>query len=167
MLSSARRWSLNGGVRNYMPGGIITGNGTRHRLQEGNLVRRHGSWHARYYADLPSRNDNGEREWRQMSSVLGRQKDYPKRSDILPIFQGFMDEINDRYVRLHSPDPPFVSYVEEKYFPSKHVQSLSPSTRKEYFNLWKRSLRKAMRGETLHSVRTSTINQLLEEIASE
>lgn len=102
-----------------------------------------------------------------MSSVLGRQKDYPKRSDILPIFQGFMDEINDRYVRLHGPDPPFVSYVEEKYLPSKHVQSLSPSTRKEYFNLWKRSLRKAMHGETLHSVRTSTINQLLEEIASE
>ena len=77
-----------------------------------------------------------------------------------------MDEINDRYVRLHGPDPPFVSYVEEKYFPSTHVRSLSPSTRKEYINLWKRSLRKAMQGETLDSVRTSTITNLLETIAS-
>lgn len=150
-----------------MPGGIVTGNGTRHRLQEGNLVLRHGSWHARYYADLPSKNGNGEREWRQMSSVLGRQRDYPKRSDILSIFQGFMDEVNDRYVRLHGPDPPFVSYVEEKYFPSTHVQSLSPSTRKEYVNLWNRSLRKAMQDETLHSVRTSAVTNLLETIASE
>ncbi len=137
----------------------------RHKIQKGRLFPKHGSWHVEFYREAPGA--NGALRWQQTSSTLGRLSDYPRKQDILAIFQGFMQAINDRYVRVTSMDPPFCTFVEEVYLKSEYVLSLSKSTRDEYLGLWKRYLKDRLRNETLGSVRPVMAYALLETIVRE
>lgn len=145
-----------------MSGGTGIAKGVRHRIQKGRLFQKNGAWHVEFYREAPA--GNGEPEWRQTSSVLGRIKDYPRQQDVWDLYQGFMHAINDRYVRVNSMDPPFAAFVDEIYFTSEHVKALSPSTRDEYEGMWHRYLRDWAGDETLGSIRPSTVNTLLERI---
>jgi integrase len=137
----------------------------RHKIQKGHLFRKHGSWHVEYYQEVPGA--NGVPSWRKTSSAIGRLSDYPREQDVWDIFQGFMQAINDRYVRVAGMDPPFYVFVEEVYLKSEHVRSLSPSTTAEYRRMWKRDLKGGLKGETLGSVRPVKWNALFESIVRE
>lgn len=134
----------------------------RHKIQRGHLFRKHGSWHVEYYREVPGA--NGVPSWQKTSSAIGRLSDYPREQDIWNDFQGFMQTINDRYVRVAGMDPPFCPFVEEVYLKSEHVLALSKATRDEYRGIWTRYLKDRLKGETLGSVRPVTVNALLETI---
>jgi len=134
----------------------------RHKIQKGRLFKKHGSWHVEYYREAPGA--NGVPSWQQTSSAIGRLSDYPREQDIVLIFQGFMQAINDRYVRVAGMDPPFCAFVEEVYLKSEYVASLSDSTTFEYRGLWRRYLKTRLKGETLGSIRPVAVNRLLEAI---
>ena len=137
----------------------------RHKIQKRRLFPKHGSWHVEYYREAPGA--NGVPGWQQTSSSLGRLSDYPRKQDILPIFEGFMQAINDRYVRVAGMDPPFCAFVEEIYWKSEHVLALSQSTQDEYQGMWKRYVKARLSNETLGSMRPVTVNALLEAIVRE
>ena len=145
-----------------MSGGIVTASAMRHRLQKGRLFKKNGSWHAEFYREDPD--GGGEIVWRQTSSTIGRIKEYPRQRDIKPVFDGFMDRINDQYNRIHSSDPPLVAFIEQTYLRSQYVLALSQSTIAEYQGMWKRYLRDLLQDETLNRVRPVTVNNLLESI---
>ncbi len=134
----------------------------QHKIQKGHLFRKHGAWQVEFYQEAPDA--NGVPSWRKTSCAIGRLSDYPREKDIWDIFQGFMQAINDKYVRVAGVDPPFCAFVEEVYLTSEHVRSLSQSTTDEYFGMWKRYLKDRLKGETLGSVGTDTANALLETI---
>jgi len=166
MLSWALLYGSNGDPMSSNSGGISIA-GTvpemqRHKIQKGRLFSRHGAWHVEFYREVPSA--NGVPRWQQTSSVIGRLSEFPRQQDIWNTFQGFMQGINDRYVRVASMDPPFCAFVEELYLKSEHVQSLSPSTTEEYIRMWKHYLKPRLNNETLGSVRTPTVNKMLEAI---
>ena len=86
-----------------MPGGIVTGKGIRHRYQTGQLTAKDGSWYARFYDEVPD--GNGELRSKEKWKKLGRIEDYPRERDIFPVFEGFMQAVNDRLMGAAGPDP--------------------------------------------------------------
>jgi integrase len=143
------------------------GNGTseaisHHRLQKGQLSKRFKAWHVRYYGW--SVGPDGARVWREKSKVLGRTNEYPKRSDIEPVFREFMDEIN--FIQ-HDQTANMATFVEKVYLPSDAVMSLAESTRSEYQGLWNRYLKNAVGGETLASFRPVAAAHLLQSLVKE
>lgn len=146
-----------------MSGGTVIANVMRHRLQKGRLFKKNGSWHAEFYKER--RIGSGEVDWRQTFCAICRIDEFPRYRDIKPVFDGFMDRINDRYNRIHSSDPPIDAFVENIYFKSQYVLALSQSTINEYKGMFSRYLREPLQDETLNSIRPVTVNNLLESIA--
>lgn len=86
-----------------MPGGIVTGKAIRHRYQTGQLTAKDGSWYTRFYDEVPD--GNGEPTSKEKWKKLGRIEDYPRERDISPVFEGFMQAVNDRLMGAAGPDP--------------------------------------------------------------
>jgi len=106
----------NGRANGFTSGGRVTAEQItkNHRHQKGSLLKRHGSWHARYY-DVDG----------QHSAVLAKVKDFPTKQSILPHFNSFMAEVNQSM--LGADDPLFVPFVEDVYFPSLRLEKSTVS----------------------------------------
>jgi integrase len=110
---------------NGLANGSISGGNVavekRHRHQKGQLLKRHCSWHVRYYDGAG-----------QHSAVLGKVKEFPTKQSIQPHFETFMVEVNQKM--LGTDDPLFVPFVDDVYFPSLRLEK---STVAGYQDIWR------------------------------
>jgi integrase len=120
------------------------------RHQKGSLRKRYGSWSVRYYDDAG-----------QHSAILGRVDDYPRKSDILPVFEDFMRQVNDQM--LGTTDPLIVPFVENVYLPSLR---LAESTVAGYSDIWRVHVKGRVEGLALSQIKPSTVSRVLEQIAA-
>jgi integrase len=121
------------------------------RHQKGNLLKKNGSWHCRYY------DANG-----QHSTMLGRLTDFPTKRDILPHFDKFMREVNATMLGSDSADPLFVPFVEQTYLPALRLEK---STVRGYKDIWRLHVREKVDGLSLSEFKPSDGFKLLEGIA--
>jgi len=143
----------NGRANGFTSGGRVTAEQItkNHRHQKGNLLKRHGSWHARYY-DVDG----------QHSAVLAKVKDFPTKQSILPHFNSFMAEVNQSM--LGADDPLFVPFVEDVYFPSLRLEK---STVSAYQDIWRIHIQKRVSQITLSEFTPVDGYRLLEAVAKD
>ena len=141
---------------------MATANSKRRRYQKGQLIRKHGSWQARYYGWASDR--DGARIWRERCTAIGRLSDYPNQKDILPDFQEFMAEINAKHFDMAEHDPAFVYFVENVYLKSIQVLALEQSTRKGYQDIWDLHLKALLETETLSTFRPVNCAHVLQRL---
>jgi hypothetical protein len=122
-----------------MPGGTVTVKAIRHRYQAGQLKPKDGSWYARFYDEVP----NGPAGFRSKErwKKLGRIEEYPLERDILPVFEGFMQAVNDRLLGAAGPDPVLRIYIEQNYLPSLRLEKKTIRGYRDTWNLhWKKRI---------------------------
>src|SRR6266571_3486788 len=143
----------NGRANGFTSGGRVTAEQItkNHRHQKGSLLKRHGSWHARYY-DVDG----------QHSAVLAKVKDFPTKQSILPHFNSFMAEVNQSM--LGADDPLFVPFVEDVYFPSLRLEK---STVSAYQDIWRIHIQKRVSQITLSEFTPVDGYRLLEAVAKD
>jgi integrase len=142
----------NGRANGFISGGHVTAeqpSKKNHRHQKGNLLKRHGSWHVRYYDGLG-----------QHSAVLARVKDFPTKQSIAPHFEQFMAEVNQQM--LGTDDPLFVPFVEDVYFPALRLEK---STTDGYKDIWRLHVHKRVDGLTLSQFTPADGYKSLEAVA--
>ena len=72
---------------------------------------------------------------------LGRIEDYPLERDILPVFEGFMQAVNDRLLGAAGPDPVLRIYIEQNYLPSLRLEKKTIRGYRDTWNLhWKKRI---------------------------
>ncbi len=120
-----------------------------HRHQRGNLLKKNGSWHCRYY-DAAG----------QHSTVLGRLSNFPTKNSIRPHFEKFMVEVNQ--TMLASDDPLFTPFVEQTYLPSLRLEK---STVRGYYDIWRIHVRERVDDLSLSQFKPSDGFRLLEATA--
>jgi len=130
------------------------------KYQKGQLLKRHGSWHVRYYS-----------QGKQQSSVIARVSDYPLKKDIQPHFEMFMAKVNDAELGTH--DPFFSQLVEDTYFPSLDNESengykkLASSTIDGYKDIWNKHVKDRVNHLRLSQLRPVDAFKILEDIAKQ
>ena len=60
--------------------------------QQGSLYMHHGSWYVRYWETV--RNEDGTLMRRNPAHRLASVKDYPKKSEVVPLRNRFMENLN-------------------------------------------------------------------------
>jgi hypothetical protein len=130
----------SGTAPNLTPGGTVTVRAIRHRYQAGQLKPQDGSWYARFYDEVSD--GNGEPRSKERWKKLGRIEEYPRERDILPIFEGFMQAVNDRLMGAVGPDPILRVYIEQSYLPSLRLEKKTIRGYRDTWNLhWKERIR--------------------------
>lgn len=129
------------------------------KYQKGTLLKRHGSWHIRFYID-----------GKQQSSVIARVSDYPLKKDIQPHFEMFMAKVNDSQLGTH--DPFFSQLVEDTYFPSLTNESenangkkLASSTIDGYRDIWNKHVKDRVYHLRLSQLRPVDAHKILDDVA--
>jgi len=162
MLSWADMSASSGTAPNLTPGGTVAVRAIRHRYQAGQLKPQDGSWYARFYDEVSD--GNGEPRSKERWKKLGRIEDYPRERDILPIFEGFMQAVNDRLIGAVGPDPILRVYIEQNYLPSLRLEKKTIRGYRDTWNLhWKERIRDLAFGQ-LHP---DVAFRLLKEIADQ
>jgi len=119
------------------------------RHQKGNLFRKNGSWHVRFYDSTG-----------QHSTALGRISEYPTKKSISPGFDKFMVGVNQ--TMLASDDPLFVPFVEDIYLPELRLEK---STVRGYKDIWRIHVRERVDGLSLSQFNPSDGAKLLNAVA--
>ncbi len=162
MLSWADMSASSGTAPNLTPGGTVAVRAIRHRYQAGQLKPQDGSWYARFYDEVSD--GNGEPRSKERWKKLGRIEEYPRERDILPIFEGFMQAVNDRLMGAVGPDPILRVYIEQNYLPSLRLERKTIRGYRDTWNLhWKERIRDLAFGQ-LHP---DVAFRLLKEIADQ
>jgi integrase len=162
MLSWADMSASSGTAPNLTPGGTVAVRAIRHRYQAGQLKPQDGSWYARFYDEVSD--GNGEPRSKERWKKLGRIEDYPRERDILPIFEGFMQAVNDRLMGAVGPDPILRVYIEQNYLPSLRLEKKTIRGYRDTWNLhWKERIRDLAFGQFHPDVAF----RLLKEIADQ
>jgi integrase len=162
MLSWADMSASSGTAPNLTPGGTVAVRAIRHRYQAGQLKPQDGSWYARFYDEVSDW--NGEPRSKERWKKLGRIEEYPRERDILPIFEGFMQAVNDRLMGAVGPDPILRVYIEQNYLPSLRLERKTIRGYRDTWNLhWKERIRDLAFGQ-LHP---DVAFRLLKEIADQ
>src|SRR5215472_17003874 len=89
-------------------------------IRPASLKAKDGSWYARFYDEVPD--GNGALRSKERWKKLGRIEDYPRERDIFPVFEGFMQAVNDRLMGAAGPDPSLRVFIEQKYLPSLRLE---------------------------------------------
>jgi len=152
----------NGIAPNSMPGGIGTAKAIRHRYQTGQLKLKDGSWYARFYDEVPD--GNGGLKSKEKWKRLGRIEDYPRERDIFPVFEGFMQAVNDRLMAAGGPDPSFRVFIEQKYLPSLRLE---PKTIRGYTDTWNLHWKSRVGDLTFSQLHPDVAFRILKEIAEQ
>ena len=142
-------------------GTIASADTTSLRYQKGTLSLKHGSWYA--VMSLPAKSLNGSqtspgRRWVH----LGAEEDYPKKSDIQPVFDAFRVAYNQA-LGFEDKTPHLLTYIEKVYFPGLR---LAKSTIDGYHDCLKHA-RDRLGDLTLGSTRPKDVRSLLELIVEE
>ncbi len=60
--------------------------------QQGSVSESHGSWYVRWWEKIQQK--DGSFEWVHPSHRLASKRDYPKKSEVMPLAKEFMDRVN-------------------------------------------------------------------------
>lgn len=136
----------------------------RRAQQAGYLYQKGNAWHVRWRDLVLS---GGEVRKVNRSQKLASVADYPRRSEVLELFQSFMARLNQVGFSTEATVS-LVDFVEKNYLP--HVtEQLKPSTVSSYRWQWNSVLRDRIlaMGVRVRDFRTVDAEQLLQAIARE
>ena len=104
--------------------------------QNGYLFKRAGSWRVRYREQV--RSENGTLETVQRSQRIASVKDYPRKSEVMPLKNDFMARLN-RIGFAPEASVTLRDFTENLYFPAA-TNWLEESTLSSYKDVWYRHL---------------------------
>ena len=83
--------------------------------QQGSLYAQHGSWFVRYWETV--RHPDGSIRRKNPAYRLASVKDYPKKSDVIPLKNRFMERLN-KVGFTPEAGVSLVDFVEKTFFPA-------------------------------------------------
>jgi integrase len=128
--------------------------------QQGSLYQDHGCWYVRYWETI--RNEDGTAVRKHPACRLASVKDYPKKSDVIPLKNQFMDRLNKIGFKPGS-GVSFVDFVDNTFLPGCE-RRLSGAGIKCYRDTWNCHLKSRAVGHRLRDVRPVHIQQLLNAV---
>lgn len=132
------------------------------RYQEGCLYADNRAWFVKYRFRV--RQEGGSVKVKQRAKMLGRQVDYPRESDIMPLKIEFMQRINAERFSPHS-SMNLRDFVDTVYLP--YIEELRASTKKGYREIWNNHIRNRVGHIRLREFRTIDASRMLRAIAEE
>lgn len=122
--------------------------------QTGELFEKYGSWYARWYDSARNRK----------TKKLGSLADFPKRDDIISIFQSHMSEVNDQPQNfVPAVGSTLSQFVNQEYFPVI-AKDLRGSTRRSYIAIWANYVEPRLGSMKIRDIRTFDIQRALDAI---
>jgi integrase len=131
--------------------------------QQGSLYQDHGSWYVRYWESV--RNEDGTTRRRNPAIRLASVKDYPKRSEVIPLKNRFMDRLNNIGFTPGS-GVSIVDFVDNTFLPGCE-RRLTGAGLKCYRDTWNCHLRSRVLGLRVRDTRPVHVQQLLNAVEDE
>ena len=100
--------------------------------QQGSIFESHGSWYVRWWEKVQQ--DDGSLKWAHPSHRLASKRDYPKKSEVTPLANEFMERVN-RTAKSPNAGITIVEFFEKVYIPAIRGK-LARSTVKGYNDSW-------------------------------
>ena len=110
--------------------------------QQGSIFESHGSWYVRWWEKVQQQ--DGSFKWKNPSHRLASKRDFPKKSEVMPLFKEFMDRVN-RTSRSSNAGITIVDFFENVYTPAV-TGRLEASTVKGYKDSWRCHIRGRVMG---------------------
>ena len=101
--------------------------------QQGTVFESHGSWYVRWWEKIQQ--EDGSSKWVHPSRRLASKRDFPKKSEVMPLATEFMDRVN-RTAKSPSAGITIVEFFEKVYSPAI-TGKLARSTVKGYKDSWR------------------------------
>lgn len=131
--------------------------------QQGSLYQHHGSWFVRYWEIV--QNADGTTTRKNPAQKLASVRDYPKKSDVLPLKNQFMDRLN-KIGFTSGAGVSVVDFVEKTFLPGCE-RRLSGAGVKCYRDTWNCHLKSRSVGVRIRDVRPVHIQNLLNAVEEE
>jgi integrase len=128
--------------------------------QQGSLYFDHGSWYVRYWETV--QNEDGTLSRKNPAHRLASVKDYPKKSDVIPLKNQFMDRLN-KIGFAPGAGVSLVDFVDKTFLPACD-RRLSGGGAKCYRDTWKCYLKHHVVGLRLRDVRPVHLQNLLNAV---
>lgn len=138
------------------------------QTQSGYLYEQHGSWHVRWREII--RRPDGSLKKVNRSQRLASKKDYPRKTEVLPLMNDFMAEQNN-VTAIDGADVvlagmTITEFVEGHYLPFVSAQK-RPSTLRGYKQMWNAYVQDRIGSMRLRDFKTVHGSRLLKSIAAE
>ncbi len=131
--------------------------------QQGSLYQHHGSWYVRYWETVQS--EDGTTKRKNPAHRLASVKDYPKKSDVLPLKNRFMERLNNIGF-MPGSGVSIVDFVDNTFLPGCE-RRLTGAGLKCYRDTWNCHLKSRVSGLRLRDARPMHIQQLLNAVEDE
>ncbi|MBB5064889.1 tyrosine recombinase XerC [Granulicella mallensis] len=131
--------------------------------QQGSLYQDHGSWFVRYWETVE--NEDGTPSRKNPAHRLASVKDFPKKSDVIPLKNQFMDRLN-RIGFDPGSGVTLVDFVVNTFLPACE-RRLTGAGLKCYRDTWNCHLKSRAGGLRLRDVRPMHIQNILNSIEDE
>ena len=131
--------------------------------QQGSVFVSHGAWYVRYR--IPEKQADGTVVDVQHAKRLASKRDYPKKSEVIPLKNEFMTKLN-RTRFTPEAGVSLVTFVEDSYFPAIEKR-LSPSTVRGYREAWRCHLKERVTQFRVRDFRTVDGEHLMSELERE
>lgn len=132
------------------------------RYQEGHLYVHHKSWFTRFRIRV--RQSDGSIKLQQKAKRLGSVKDYPHKSQIMPVLTDFMRQMNAGKF-IPEANMTLEEFVEKVYL--AYIEEKRASTKKGYREIWENHIRDRVGHIPLREFRTVHASRMLKAIADE
>ena len=129
--------------------------------QQGSIFESHGSWYVRWWEKVQQK--DGSFRWVHPSHRLASKRDLPKKSEVKPLAEEFMDRVN-RTARSPNVGIIIVDFFENVYIPAI-TGKLADSTVKGYKDSWRCHIKDRVKGR-VRDFRTVDGENLMYEIES-
>ena len=130
--------------------------------QQGSLYVHHGSWYVRYWVTV--RNADGSLSRKNPAERLASAKDYPKRSEVIPLKNRFMESLN-AIGFVPELGISLIDFVEETFLPACS-ERLSGAGTKCYRDTWNCHLKQHVAGVRLRDVRPVHVQSVLSALGA-
>ena len=131
--------------------------------QQGSLFESHGAWYVRYR--MPERKPNGTIATVQCAQRLAHKRDYPRKSEVIPLKNEFMAKLN-RIGFTPEVSVGLLEFVEKVYFPAIEKR-LAPGTVRGYKEAWRCHIRRRVSRFRVRDFRTADGEHLMSVIEHE
>ena len=133
------------------------------RPQQGSLFASHGAWYVRFREQVEQ--PDGSKKWVQRAQRLASVRDYPKKSEALPLKNELMARLNKSGFTVEA-GVCVVDFVENVYFPSIEKR-LSPSTIKGYKDAWRCHIKDRVTAIRVRDFRTVDGESVMRDVERE
>ena len=133
------------------------------RNQGGSLYEDHGSWFVRYREQVKL--SDGTIATKQRAQRLGSVREYPKKSEVIPLKNEFMERLNKTGFSPES-GASIVDFVEKVYFPGIDGK-LADSTVKGYRDAWRCHIRDRVGNKRVRDFRTVDGEEIMLDVERE